>query len=63
MLDCDNIRQDAIPSLDSVTRQTAVPNKHVRSSVRVYIGRAVWNNETALHLYATLVRLWFNIGE
>jgi len=56
-MDCDNIRQDAIPSLDSVTRQTAVPNKRVRRSVRVYIVRALWHNETALRLYATLVRL------
>jgi hypothetical protein len=27
MLDCDDIRKDASPSLDSVTWQTAVPSK------------------------------------
>jgi len=57
MLDCDNIRKGAVPGLDSVTRQTAVTNERVRRSVRVYIWRALCSNETALYLYATLVRL------
>jgi hypothetical protein len=58
MLDCDNIRKDAVPSLDNVTRQTAVPNESFRRSVRVYIWWALCStNETALYLYATLVRL------
>ena len=49
MLDCSNIRKDAVPSLDSVTRQTAVPYKRVRRSVRVYVGRTLCNNEAALY--------------
>jgi hypothetical protein len=38
MLDGDNIRKDAVPSLDSVTLQTAVPNRRVRRFVFCTLG-------------------------